>query len=82
VDIVVNFSGGDEELKIKPFVATILQNIEVLAIGTEKIKDNPGKPDVNNLAKTITLAFSRRSRKNAVCIRLWAVQYCASEKGR
>lgn len=58
VDIVVNFSGGDEEIKIKPFVATILQNIEVLAIGTEKIKDNPGKPDVNNLAKTITLAFS------------------------
>ena len=58
VDIIANFQGGNEETKIKPFVQTILQNIEVLAIGTEKIKDNPQKPDVSQLAKTITLAVT------------------------
>jgi len=71
VDIIVNFSGGDEELKIKPFVSTVLQNIEVLAIGPKSLKDNPAKPDVNNLAKTITLAFTPEEAEKM----LYAVAY-------
>lgn len=55
VDIIATFEGNEE---IKPFVTTIVQNIEILAIGSEKVQDVSGKPDVSNLAKTITLAVS------------------------
>jgi pilus assembly protein CpaB len=55
VDIIATFEGDEG---IKPFVSTIIQDIEILAIGTEKIKDISEKPDVSALAKTITLAVT------------------------
>lgn len=55
VDFVATFEIDEST---RPFVSTTIQNIEVLAIGTEKIKDNPQEPDITALAKTITLAVT------------------------
>lgn len=55
IDVLGYFTG---DAKSQPFVVTFLQNIEVLAIGTGKIKDNPQEADVTALEKTITLAMT------------------------
>ncbi len=55
VDFIGTFTVDES---IKPFVITTIQNIEVLAIGTDKIKENPKEPDITTLPKTITLAVT------------------------
>jgi pilus assembly protein CpaB len=55
VDFVATFEVNEST---KSFVSTAIQNIEILAIGTEKIKDNPQEPDITTLAKTLTLAVT------------------------
>ncbi len=68
VDIVATFEGDET---IKPFVSTIMQNIEVLAIGIEKIKDYPQKADVSSLAKTITLAVTPKEAEKIFYVTMY-----------
>ncbi|MBP7174774.1 MAG: Flp pilus assembly protein CpaB [Thermoclostridium sp.] len=68
VDFVATFEVDES---IKPFVTTTIQNLEVLAIGTRKTKDNPKEPDITALGKTITLAVTPKEAEKI----FYAVMY-------
>lgn len=65
VDIIATFEGDEST---KAFVNTIIQNIEILAIGTNKVKDNPQEANLSSLAKTITLAVTPKEAEKIIYV--------------
>ncbi len=68
VDFVASFQVDENT---KPFVTTTIQDLEVLAIGTRKIKDNPKEPDITTLAKTITLAVTPKEAEKIFYVTMY-----------
>ncbi len=82
IDIIGTVTADGEDEATKQFITTFMQNIEILAIGINKIKDNPKEPSPEELAKTITLAVTPQEAETLMFISTYGqYSFILREKG-